>query len=147
MPRLHRLTRTADRGSASTELVLLAGLVLMFAVTLVGFGRIALADLTVQTAANSAARDASLARTTAEAQSAALNTANASLDSAGLNCQTITVAINTSNMDAPLGQTGTVEATIECNVNLSDISVPGLPGSKLISVTASSPVDPYRERR
>ena len=142
-----RIPWGSDRGSASAELVLLAGLVLMFALAVVGFGRIALANQTVQSAANAAARDASLARTTSDAQSNARDTANAALGSSGIYCRTLTVNVDTSRMDAAIGDVGTVSATITCNVELSDISLPGLPGTKEITVTASSPVDPYRERR
>jgi hypothetical protein len=36
---------------------------------------------------------------------------------------------------------------VTCTVNLSDLSIPGVPGARTITATASSPVDAYRERR
>lgn len=137
----------SDRGSASAELVLLAGLVLMFALACVGFGRLALANMTVQSAVSAAAREASLARTDSEAQTSAHDTANAALNSSGIYCRALTVTVDTSGMNVPLGQVGMVSSTITCDVELSDIALPGLPGSKQMTATASSPVDPYRERR
>lgn len=139
-----RHLRNSETGSASAELVLLAGLVLAFALTCIGFGRIALANMTVESAANAAARDASLARDAPSARENARSTANAALASSGIYCRTLTVNVDTSRMNATQG---TVSVTINCTVELSDISVPGLPGSKLLTTTATSPVDPYRERR
>jgi len=36
--------------------------------------------------------------------------------------------------------------TVTCDVNLSDLFLPGVPGSKAITATMSSPLDTYRER-
>jgi hypothetical protein len=33
-----------------------------------------------------------------------------------------------------------------CTVNLSDLSAPGIPGTKLVTATATSPLDTFRER-
>ena len=42
--------------------------------------------------------------------------------------------------------TASVTATVTCVVNLSDVAVPGLPGTRTITATMSSPLDTYRER-
>ena len=41
---------------------------------------------------------------------------------------------------------GSVAATVECRLDLADLSVPGIPGSRLIEATISSPLDTWRER-
>jgi hypothetical protein len=40
-----------------------------------------------------------------------------------------------------------VTATVTCKVEVADLAIPGLPGTRTITATASSPVDAYRERR
>ena len=43
--------------------------------------------------------------------------------------------------------TAQVTATVTCKVDVADLAIPGLPGTRTITATASSPVDAYRERR
>ena len=45
-----------------------------------------------------------------------------------------------------VGEAGSVSATVECLLDLADLSVPGVPGSRLIKATSSSPLDTWRER-
>ena len=37
-------------------------------------------------------------------------------------------------------------ATVACVVNLADLSLPGVPGTRTVTATATSPIDTYRER-
>lgn len=135
-----------DDGSMSAELVLLAPFLLAVALFVIACGRIALTDISVQNAANAAARDASLSRTAEAAQANANASAVNSINVADLNCTPLSVSIDSSGINVALGQVGTVSATVTCTLNLSDIALPGLPGTKVITSTAVSPVDPYRER-
>jgi hypothetical protein len=61
-------------------------------------------------------------------------------------CTSQRVAANTSGFAAPVGTPATVTATVTCIADLSDLSIPGLPGSRTITATMSSPIDTYRER-
>lgn len=144
---LARFRRNSEAGSMSVELTLLAPFLLGVALFVIAAGRIGLADISVQNAANAAARDASLSRTSSEASVNANASARAAVTVSGLNCQPLAVSIDGSGINASIGQVGTVSATISCTLNLSDIALPGLPGTKLITSTATSPVDPFRERR
>jgi hypothetical protein len=45
-----------------------------------------------------------------------------------------------------VGTPASVTATVTCVVNLSDVAIPGLPGTRTITATMSSPLDTYRER-
>jgi len=45
-----------------------------------------------------------------------------------------------------VGTPAKISATVTCDVNLSDLFLPGVPGSKAITATMSSPLDTYRER-
>jgi hypothetical protein len=40
-----------------------------------------------------------------------------------------------------------VSVTITCEVSLTDIALPGLPGSRVLTTTFVSPIDIFRERR
>lgn len=131
----------------SLELLLLAPFLLAVALFVIASGRIGLADISVQNAANAAARDASLSRTSGDAGTNADASARASVSVSGLNCQPLEVSVDGGGIDVAIGQVGTVSATVTCTLNFSDIALPGLPGTKVITTTATSPVDPFRERR
>ncbi|WP_243698436.1 hypothetical protein [Curtobacterium sp. PhB136] len=107
-------------------------------------GRYGLTDNSVQSAAFAAARDASMSRGT-DAVSHAKEAAQLALGD-NAHCASLDVAIGGNGLSTGLGQTGTVTATITCRINTADLSVPFIPGSMTITKTASSPVDPYRER-
>lgn len=144
--RIRRRVLTDERGSNAAEIVIIAPIVVMLILVLVTAGRTASADNATQSAAFAAARAASLSRDTATAATAAQDAAQRAMDHSGINCLTLTVDLNASGLNTPLGTTGIVTASVHCTVNLSDISLPGIPGSRTMSSTATSPVDAYRER-
>jgi Flp pilus assembly protein TadG len=109
-------------------------------------GRIALAGQGVDAAARSAAREASLARTPGDAVARAEAAARRTLDQEGISCASLGITVDTSGLRAPVGQVGTVRADITCTVGLSDVALPGLPGSKTMRASYTSVVDRYRER-
>lgn len=141
----HRLL-TDERGSNAAEIVIIAPIIAMLILVLVAAGRTALADNATQSASFSAARAASLSRDTTTANTAAQDAAQRAMNHAGITCLTLTVNLDASGLNAPLGTTGDVTATVSCDVNLSDITLPGIPGNRTMSSTATSPVDAYRER-
>jgi len=135
-----------ERGSVSLELVVLTpGLLLVIGVLIYG-GRLELAKQSVQSAASQAAREASIARTQPEANSTADAAATRSLAEQGLNCVSSSVSVDTSAFASPAGTPATITAVVTCVVNLSDLAVPGIPGSQTVTATADSPLDTYRER-
>lgn len=136
-----------DRGSAGLEIAILAPALAALLVLLAAAGRLSLAGNSVEAAAAAAAREASLTRTTAEAQSAAENMARVSMSQAGITCLDLSVNIDASGLNVPIGTTGQVRANISCTVALSDAAMIGLPGTRTLTGTAVSPVDAYRERR
>lgn len=137
---------TSNRGSNALELALIAPVIGLLICILVVVGRLASAGNTVENAAIGAAREASLSRSTAAAQAAATTRANTILNDAGVKCSATTVAIDDTGINAALGDTGIVRADLTCIADLSDIGMPGLPGHKTLTATATSPVDPHRER-
>jgi Flp pilus assembly protein TadG len=130
-----------DAGNAALELVVLAPVIFILIALVVAAGRTSIAQGSVDAAARDAARQASISLTPGAAQVAAQSSAQAALSGDGLDCvdtrQFVTV---------PVGLPASVTATVFCRVPLSDLVVPGLPGSRTLWFSFSSPLDPYRER-
>jgi Flp pilus assembly protein TadG len=133
-----------DRGSTSVEIAILVPVIVLVGMLVVAAGRINSAQQAVDHAAATAAREASLARAPTSAASAARDTANRVLAQRDLACATTSVTVDTSGLAARPGTLGLVRATVRCSVPLSDLGVPGLPGSKTLTATMASPVDPFR---
>ncbi|MEU4360758.1 pilus assembly protein [Promicromonospora sp. NPDC023987] len=108
-------------------------------------GRVAIANQAIESVAAQAARSASIARTQGEANASAEDGAAASLANQDIRCRTSSVTVDTSGFAAPPGTPASVEATVSCAVDLSDVALPGVPGSITITKTMSSPIDTYRE--
>jgi Flp pilus assembly protein TadG len=140
-----RATR-GQRGSTTLELVVWAPGLLLIVALLAVAGRVNGANAAVEQAATDAARTASIARSAGSAQTEATQTAQATLAGQGLQCTTATVAVDTSGFAVPIGQPATVTATVTCPVRLSDLGVPGLPGTRTVTHTAVSSLDTFRER-
>ena len=139
--------RADERGSAVLEAAIGLPAFLLFIVLILFAGRVAIATQAVDSAATQAARTASIARTQSTAQTSARTAATSSLADQHVNCTRTRVSVDTHGFTAPVGQPATVGATVTCAVNLSDLAIPGIPGTRTVTATASSPIDTYRERR
>jgi Flp pilus assembly protein TadG len=136
-----------DRGSASLELVIWGPVLLLIVSVIIYAGRVAQAGLTVESAAGEAARAATVADNRAQANTRAEAAASAALSSAGLKCASVSVSVDTSEWNRPAGQPARAEATVSCRVALGDLIGPGLiPGSRVVSSTATSALDTFRTR-
>lgn len=134
-----------DRGSESVELAILLPIGLLLVAMLVVGARIALAGDRISGVAGIAARDASLARSPVAAQQVATDTATTALTSQGLHCTDVQVSVDTSGFTSPPGTSAWVTVAVSCTVDLSDIGVAGLPGSRTLHDSATSPLDPARD--
>jgi Flp pilus assembly protein TadG len=143
--RLARRLRSDD-GSAAVEAAIVFPALIMFLCLAIASGRIVTSGSKIDSAAEDAAREASIHRTAAAAQSAAQSAAAESLNDQGIKCVSTSVHINTGGLSVPVGQVGTVTVTVTCTVNLSDLLLPGVPGAKTLTSTATSVVDQYRQR-
>ncbi|MFF7130504.1 TadE/TadG family type IV pilus assembly protein [Streptomyces sp. NPDC008240] len=148
---MRRTTRWArrlrsDEGSAAIETAIILPSLIMFLCLAIAGGRIVTSGSKIDAAAEDAAREASIHRTAAAAQSAAHQAAAESLDDQGITCASTSVSVNTAGLSVPVGQVGTVTVTVTCTVNLSDLLLPGVPGAKTLTSTATSVVDQYRQR-
>ena len=134
-----------ERGSVAIEAVIgLPGFALFVGLIIMG-GRVEVTRQAVDAAAFDAARSASLART--EDAAIAAGKAAAADNLADLACTTTSVSVDAAGYDAPLGTTVLVGVTVTCRVGLADLSLPGVPGHRVLTETAYSPIDAYRERR
>ena len=134
-----------DRGSESVELVYLLPIGLLVVALIVVGARIALAGDRISGVAGIAARDASIARSASAAQSIATTSAANALASDNVHCTAINVVVDTSGFSAPPGSNASITVNVSCTVDLSDIGVPGMPGSKTLHDVATSPLDPARD--
>jgi Flp pilus assembly protein TadG len=141
------LKRLRDqRGAAAVELTLLVPALLLTLGLLVAGGRLWFARTTVNEAAQTAARAASLARSADSAASAGREAGTQSLATAGLHCRSTSVLINTAAFEVPPGTPATVTSTITCILDFSDVLLPGWPGSTELTGRGSAALDTYRGR-
>jgi Flp pilus assembly protein TadG len=123
-----------QRGSMAVEAVIVAPVLLMFAMLVVAGGRYVGVQGDIQAAARDAARAAALEDTRGEAEQAARSTIAASLD--GSDCA---VAFN-----ADWRPDGTVSVLLRCQVSYDGLGLIGLPGSVSIDADSRVRLDPYR---
>ena len=140
------MIRRDERGSAAIEAAIGVPAFALFVGLIIFGGRTATTHEALQSAAADAARSASLARDAEVARVEAREAATSSITNQHLGCTRIDVAVDTSDFAKQPGVPGSVAVTVSCRLNLSDLAVPGVPGSKVITSTMSSPIDTWRER-
>jgi Flp pilus assembly protein TadG len=133
-------------GNAPLELIILTPVLLALIALIIAAGRTVIAQNSVAAAARDAARQASIARTAGDARVNARSGALSELAQQGLHCTSTSVQLNLAGFAVPPGLPASVSATVRCQVSLADLALPGLPGSRTLVATFSSPLDPYRGR-
>ena len=139
--------RRDDRGSAAIEAAIGVPAFGLFVAMIIMGGRVEIAKQSVESAAYEAARAASIERTQGEAIASGTSAAASSLRSQDVHCTSTDITVSAAAFNAPLGTTAQVTITVTCRLDLSDLSLPGVPGTRVITAAASSPIDAYRERR
>lgn len=134
-----------EQGSVSLEMAVLVPVILALFALAVFAGLVQNADGSVQAAAQDAARAASVSATPAAAHSAALAAASSTMASEGLSCATVSVQVDTSGFDVPVGQPATVTATVSCVLALSELAGV-VPGHRVETASMTSPLDQYGAR-
>jgi Flp pilus assembly protein TadG len=134
-----------DRGSEAVQAAIVTPLILMFVCLAIAGGRLVFSGSQIDAAAQDAAREASIARSVDEAQSNALSAARSTLSSEGLACATSSVSVDTGGLNTPVGQAASVNVTVRCTVDLTDLLLPA-PGTHTLESTSASVVDTYRQR-
>ncbi|MDR0990684.1 MAG: pilus assembly protein [Propionibacteriaceae bacterium] len=139
--------RRRDQGSATLEAVIMTPVLLLCVALIVLGGRVALAKQAVNQAAYVAVRAATVTPSSVQsAQGLAFAAAQAELTSQGVTCHPV-VAVDTTGLRRPVGQQAAVTAVVTCVVPISDLLLPGLPGSITLTATAMSSVDVYQEEK
>ena len=135
-----------ERGSAAIEAAVgIPAFVLFLGLILYG-GRVATTHQGLEAVAADAARVASLDRSGPQAQHDARLAATADAANQHIPCQRLTVTVDTAGFTTPVGRPATVEVTVRCQLDLADLTVPGIPGSRVLSASVSSPLDTWRQR-
>ncbi len=140
------MIRRDERGSAAIEAAIGVPAFALFVGLVIFGGRTATTHQALQSAAADAARSASIARNADVARANARAAATESITNQKIGCSAIDVAVDTSDFDKQPGVPGSVNVTVSCRLDLSDLAVPGAPGSRVMRATMSSPIDTWRER-
>ncbi len=130
---------TGERGAAAVEMALVTPLLLVLLLLMVLLGRFAVARTDLDGAARDASRAASLARTLPGAQAAARSAAEAGLASREVTCRSLDVVL-----DADFSPGGWVAAEVSCTLDLSELSLLAVPGTKVMSSRFVSPLESFR---
>ncbi|KZM70542.1 hypothetical protein AWN90_38810 [Nocardia terpenica] len=119
---------------------------LLIGIIIVG-GRISFAHEKVELAAYTAARAASIARTGIQAAADARIAAEQNLIARGLDCVGApVVTTDVAGFMRPPGQLASVTIVVTCVVSLDALLLPGIGGTRVITASATSPIDTFRER-
>ncbi|TYL51700.1 pilus assembly protein [Nocardioides sp. BGMRC 2183] len=145
MTRAARNTRSS-RGSVALETVLVVPAFLLLVGLIIYGGRTAITHQSLEAAANDAARSGSLERSGPEAARAAEAAARASIEDQDIPCVAVQVSTDQSGFQTAVGTDATFRVTVSCRLDLSDLAVPGVPGSRVLTASISSPIDTWRER-
>jgi Flp pilus assembly protein TadG len=132
----------SDRGSVTTEFVVLTPVLLSFLCLVILTGRMVDARSDIIGAANDAARVASLQLSQGAAEAQAQAAAANAVEGERLNCSggpQVQV-----DPDPAFERGAIVEVTISCTVNLSDLAFIGVPGTLTIEEQAWESIDQHR---
>jgi Flp pilus assembly protein TadG len=130
----------SDAGSAAVELVVLTPVLFLLALMALAFGRVSEARQQVVEAARAGAEAAAVLPDAQIAQTGAAQLAVSDVVDQTHVCSGANVFVDVSHF-AP---GGSVTVDVACSVDLSDLSVPGVPGSTTVHASATAPIDPYR---
>jgi Flp pilus assembly protein TadG len=134
-----------ERGSATVELLVLSTLLMVLFAFGVAAGRWAEAKIAIDDAASSAAIAAAQSPTWSLGEQRANEAAATVLASHGISCAGGGAEVTSS--EASFAPEGHVSIQLTCRVSSADVSFPGIPGSVMVTGSASSPIEPYRVAR
>jgi Flp pilus assembly protein TadG len=137
--------RAGDLGSAAIETAIGVPAFVLFLGLILAGGRAAITHQSLQSAAADAARAASIARDPHTAATDARAAATSSITAQAIPCHRVGVRVDTTAFAKQPGQPGSVRVTVSCLLDLADLAVPGIPGSRLLTATMSSPLDTWRQ--
>jgi Flp pilus assembly protein TadG len=125
----------------TVELVLFFPVLVLFVMMLIALARVAYGRELVGAASAAASRSASLAPSSAQAETQARQSATTTLEQGGSSCTRVVTRADVTAFRPG----GLVSVTVQCTARLSDLAIPGLPGSVTISSTSRTPLETYRQ--
>ena len=134
------MRRRDERGSLTVELVVLTPVLVVIAMAILVFGRVSEARQQVVEASRAGAEAAAVLPTVGTAQWVGAINAVINLIGRTHTCAHVAISTDTSHFTAD----GYVTVHVACQVLLSDITFPGMPGSTVVLASATAPLDPYR---
>ena len=135
-----RVHQPFERGSMTVELVVITPVLLVIGITVLIFGRVTQSRQQVVEAARAGAEAAAVLPNPDVAQWGSSVDAAVGVVDPARTCLRQQVVTDVGHFYPG----GFVTVTVTCTVALSDLSVPGMPGSTTVSATASAPIDPFR---
>ncbi len=133
--------RDDERGAVATEFaIVMAAILLGFVALAVYGGRVVQAENDVRSAAQEAARAASLEGNPGAADASARSVAIANLARSGVSCPTPLIGVDLSQF-APGGQ---VTVNITCTASFGDVGSLGVAETRSFSASATEVIDRYR---
>lgn len=141
------MKRDGERGlSAAVEATVILPILILFIVLLLSLARLSLAQQAIGAAAGAGARAASIERTSSAAEREARAAVAQTLDERRINCVQPKMIVDVAGVARELGTHAAVTISVSCKLSLADIALPMVPGDLSVSVTRTSPVDPWRGR-
>jgi uncharacterized protein (UPF0333 family) len=138
--------RINARGAAALEIALLLPVVVLVASAATAIWRIWWSEQQLAASAAAAVRAASQAETATAAEVLARAVITADMATARVHCGSLSVSMNVVEAAAAPGVGGRVSVTVSCQVGLSDLLVPGLPGAVTLRTQAIEIVDTFVRR-
>jgi Flp pilus assembly protein TadG len=129
-----------ERGSLTVELIALTPVLFVVGLTMLVFGRVSSARQQVVEAARAGAEAAAVSSNQSGAAWGAAVDASVGITHRTHTCPHPQIATDVSHFYPG----GYVTVTVTCQVELSDIAVPGIPGSTTVQASSTAPIDPYR---
>lgn len=129
-----------ERGSVAVEVAILAPALVALLLLVVFAGRVSHAEAEVRRASSEAARAASLRQSPEAATVAAQETAASNLADSGFVCHDLTTTVDTTS----LAPGGSVAVTVRCMADMSDVTLLGVPGTRVFEARSVEVVDRYR---
>jgi Flp pilus assembly protein TadG len=130
-----------DAGSVATEMAIVAPVLFMLLMLVIFAGRVTDARQQVLSAAGAAARAASLQSNRIDAELAAERAAELNLKDGGLTCTPSDTDLVTFDPEPPAG---VVRVEVSCTTDVSNVAMPGVPGSQTFTAGSSEVIDRYR---
>jgi Flp pilus assembly protein TadG len=130
-----------DGGSMALELALLTPVFFLMLSLVLAYGRFASVTGLTESAARDAARAATKSRSYDEARDRVAAITKSTLSTAPASCS----ATGSGHLESDNFLPGDfVTVVVTCDIDYSDLGLPGAPGSKQITRQFTSPLDPYR---